>query len=59
MDRAQLGDERALGRIKNLGARNVTGQQVRCALDAAELCTDGLRNGLRGSGLGKAWNTFQ
>ena len=51
MDRPQLGHEGALGGVVDLGPDDVAGQQVRRALDPAEVRADGLGHGLRGGGL--------
>jgi hypothetical protein len=55
----QLRDEGALGGVVDLRPHNIARQQVRGALDPAELRAHGLGHGLGGSGFCQARHTFQ
>ena len=52
--RAELGDERVVGRLVDLGADDVARQQVGRALDAPEFAADGLGDHACCGGLGQA-----
>ncbi|SIL98130.1 Uncharacterised protein [Mycobacteroides abscessus subsp. abscessus] len=59
MHRAELGLERALCGIEDLGADDIAGQQVGGALDAAELRLNGIRDSPCRSGFGQPRHALQ
>ncbi len=54
----ELGDKRVGGRLVDLGAEDVAGQQVGRALDAPKYAMDGVGDHAGRGGLGQAGNTL-